>query len=388
MSNTPISFFEDPKPRSLRKLEVYGKYLAPLANKLGSQVGEGRPYSHVWIVDAFAGAGSYQPDGAGKREDGSPLVAAKLARDLEIRRKYPVLRCINVEENADCFEELRVNLAAWATVSDCIEGRFETRVDQVLAQVGDDPVLFFLDPFGVSGIEMELLAKLRDRKGKTELLIHFSNQTFLRMAGHLNEKGERKPTAQKVAEAKLARLDALIGTPMWRRLWQQQSVDLDKVLDSTVELYMAELKRQSDYVHQINVRDHFPDRAPYRLIFCTDSPHGVVLMSDITRKYEADLFKAHEAGQSSLFAASEEDVRKARLYDAVMAEGLRRGSVTPENIIHHLAPKMFGEYETKEYNAAIRRLVNDGIIVRLDSVGIKPREMLKFMPPSQSSLLT
>jgi ribosomal protein L19E len=162
---------------------------------------------------------------------------------------------------------------------------------------------------------------------------------------------------------------------------------LDSALDKTVELYMSELRKLRKYVNQIHVRDAFHDRPPYRLIFCTDSAHGVELMSDISRKYEKDLFEEHEAGQSSLFAVHDNQVRRAKVYDSVMAAGLRRGSATSEELIHELTPTMFGEFESKEYRAAIRQLVNDGVIVRKDSVGIDPHETLKFVAPSQSSLL-
>lgn len=383
----PIDFFSDPKPRSLYKLNIYGKYLTPLVKKLGSQVGDGAPYSHVWIIDGFAGAGSYAPDDGGKRIAGSPMIAARTAREFEIARQYPVLKCINVESDEACFNELREVLAPWSSVAENMRGKFEANVDAILAKVGADPVLFFLDPFGVSGIQMELIERLLKREGKTEFLIHFSDKTFLRMAGHLSDSEEWLPTARKVADAKLQRLDALIGTPMWRRIWDEQSVDLENALDATAELYMAELRQKIRFAHQIRMRDKLHDRPAYRLVYCTDSPHGVDLMSDIACRYELDLRDAHEAGQVSLFEDQEKGMRKAKIRDAVLAEGLSRGSATPEELIHALAPRMFGEFKRSEYNAAIRALVNERLIVRNDAVGIKPRERLKFIPPAQSSLL-
>ena len=76
MAPPAIDFFAEAKARSLYKLDVYGKYLRPLTNKLGRLVGPHRPGSHIWIVDGFAGTGSYQPDDGGRVQDGSPLLAA------------------------------------------------------------------------------------------------------------------------------------------------------------------------------------------------------------------------------------------------------------------------------------------------------------------------
>lgn len=51
-----------------------------------------------------------------------------------------------------------------------------------------------------------------------ELLLHFSDKTFLRMAGHVDDRGDRVPVGRKVAEAKLDTLDAYVGTKRWRML--------------------------------------------------------------------------------------------------------------------------------------------------------------------------
>jgi hypothetical protein len=56
-----MDFFGAVKARSLHKLDVYGKYLRPLTNKLGRFVGPRRPGRHIWIVDGFAGTGRYGP---------------------------------------------------------------------------------------------------------------------------------------------------------------------------------------------------------------------------------------------------------------------------------------------------------------------------------------
>jgi hypothetical protein len=58
---------------------VYGKYLKPLAYKLLSS-----RYNRLWIVDAYAGAGAYDPDAEGKRAEGSPLAAANIARQYNV----------------------------------------------------------------------------------------------------------------------------------------------------------------------------------------------------------------------------------------------------------------------------------------------------------------
>lgn len=388
MTPNAIDFFAEAKVRSQHKLDLYGKYLKPLTYKWGRLVGPGHPGDHIWIVDGFAGAGRYQPDDGGRVQDGSPLIAARFARQIEFDRGYPLVRCVNVERDRDCFIELQRNLAAWQELVVNLPGEFCEHLDDVLAAIGEDPALIFLDPFGVNGIEMEIIEKILERAGKTELLIHFSDKTFLRMAGHLDDNDKRLSVGRKVAEAKLARLDAVIGTPLWRRLWSNGDGDTDAAIDAIVELYLSELRTRIGYAHQIKMRDHHADRAAYRLVFCTNSPHGVELMSDIACRYETELKETADAGAMTLWGDQEAIQRMTDLRDTVHAAGVRRGGVaTREQIIHELAPKLFGLYTSTDYAKVIRELVADGRIDRANPTGIEPREPLRFVEPAQGSLL-
>ena len=91
-TRSPIDFFDEPKAVSLNKLDLFGSYLTPWTRKLGSGWRDG-----IWVVDGFAGAGAYQPDGKGRVYDGSPKIAAKWAAEQERARCYPLLQCINTE---------------------------------------------------------------------------------------------------------------------------------------------------------------------------------------------------------------------------------------------------------------------------------------------------
>jgi hypothetical protein len=108
---------------SRHKLTILSKYLQPLTYKIGSR------WPQLWIVDGFAGAGEYKPDAAGVAQPGSPLIAAKWARDLERTRGRQVLRCINVESHPKVYETLRANLAPWKELVDFRFGEFAEHLD-------------------------------------------------------------------------------------------------------------------------------------------------------------------------------------------------------------------------------------------------------------------
>ncbi len=376
----PIDFFDDAKPTSLHKLDIFGKYLPPLTYKLGSG------WKNIWIIDGFAGTGAYRSG-----QSGSPRLAAQWARTEEIRRKYPLVRCINVESDPSCFAELERHLVPWKHLVANLPGAFADELDVILGRIGRDPAFFFLDPFGVNGIEMAVIERILERQGrKTELLIHFSDKSFKRMAGHSDEDDDRSSLAKKLAGSKLARLDAVIGTKLWRPWWEGGEVDTDAALDATLKLYLSQLRERGfRYAHEIPIREALDSRPPYRLVFCTESPHGVELMSDIACVYERRLWdRAHEGTFDLMLAEESRSRGDGGLRDRIHALGVAHGTLSRQQIIHALAPQHFGQYRSSEYAKAIRELVSIGGIDRSSTSGIEDREPLRFVGLAQQSLLS
>jgi three-Cys-motif partner protein len=375
----PIDFFDEAKAASLHKLDIFGKYLKPLTWKLGSG------WRHIWIVDGFAGSGAYKSGQAG-----SPRLAATWAREEELRRGYPLVRCINVERDAECFAELQRNLAPWQHLVTNLPGEFVDHLADILKTVGSDPVFFFLDPFGVNGIEMGVLETILARRSrKTEFLIHFSDKSFKRMAGHSEDDDGRSSTAVKLAESKLAKLDAVIGSRLWRPWWEGDHVDTDAAIEATLKLYLSQLRERGfRYAHQIAMRDTLQSRPQYRLVFCTESPHGVELMSDIACVYERSLWDTANDGTLDLMMEQQRRGNvDGRLMDAIHELGVDHRSLTRREIVHSLAPRFFGEHRTSDYAKAIRELVARGGIERATAKGIEELEKLQFVAFPQQSLL-
>lgn len=377
-------FFTDPKYASLAKITILRKYLRPFTYKLGS-----RPPGRVWLVDGFAGQGTYDPDDSGRCEDGSPATSAKLARKLEYDRGEPLLRTINVEADRATYVKLIGNLAPYKHLCTNINDAFENALEEVLAAIRNDPALFFLDPFGVNGIEMHLLDRIRQRAGKTELLIHFSDRSVLRMAGNLDDNEQRKEVGQKAADAKVLRLDEVIGSPWWQRIWLNKTLTTDQRIDDIAKLYASELRaRGFDYTHEIRMRDNYIGRPKYRLVFCTRSPHGVELMSYFACEHERELFDRHYEGSFDIYWIEEKrEATLAALRGEIHEFGVSKGTTTTREIVHALTPLHFGEFLGSEYNEEIRKLVDLGGIDRKSRKGIKENERLKFVAMPQQSLL-
>jgi len=80
-------------------------------------------------------------DADGRLRDGSPLVAAKWAQRVRIERRYPVVRCLNVEADRENFAELERNLAPWREVAIALPGEFADHVDDIIETIGTTELL-------------------------------------------------------------------------------------------------------------------------------------------------------------------------------------------------------------------------------------------------------
>lgn len=381
--NDPIAFFEEVKDASKHKLDILGKYLVPLTYKVGSR------WPQLWVVDGFAGAGEYRPDADGVAQPGSPHIAARWARELELKRRHQVLRCINVEADPKVYEKLRANLAPWKDLVEFRHGEFADHLAEILKTVGAAPAFFFLDPFGVNGIEMPLMERILARSsGTTELLIHFSDKSFKRMAGHLDDNQKRTAVGRDVADAKIARLDAVIGSKMWQRVWLDKTRTTDERIDAIQALYCSQLKSKGfRYAHRIPMRDGHGKRARYTLVFATNSPHGVDMMSDIACRYRRGQYDEAYAGSFDLlWEESRRDDDIGALRDEIHGSGFPLGVATRKQLRHLLVDRRFGDYTTTDYAKAVRGLVTEDRIDRAGNKGIKDDEALRFIAPPQQSM--
>lgn len=149
-------------------------------------------YPRVWFIDAFAGCGR---DAAGA--PGSPVIAAEVAREIATERLgtpdgVPLrpdhgMRVIAVEANPTRATALAANMRKYAIeeprVAQVHRGVLQDFIDVLRPRIRRDPVLYFLDPFGVDGLDAAVLSQLFDGP-RREVLLLFSETGAVRLAGH------------------------------------------------------------------------------------------------------------------------------------------------------------------------------------------------------------
>jgi three-Cys-motif partner protein len=111
------------------------------------------------IVDAFAGAGR---DAAGN--DGSPLIAVKRAGEVMVEVRERAARTRNaeihvfaIENNRTRFRQLEQTLEPYRNAAPdlihVLPGELSDHDDRIREVVGDAPSFYFLDPFGIKGLD-------------------------------------------------------------------------------------------------------------------------------------------------------------------------------------------------------------------------------------------
>jgi three-Cys-motif partner protein len=143
----------------------------------------GRPGPRVWFIDAFAGAGR---DATGQK--GSPVIAAEIASAINTEHfQSPLdakegMRVVAIEADQDRFKRLQENMQSYNSIAFTRSGTLARIADGLLRYVGNDPAFYFLDPFGVDGLDAALLPRILQGP-RTEVLLLFSDEGAVRLAG-------------------------------------------------------------------------------------------------------------------------------------------------------------------------------------------------------------
>lgn len=352
---SPDGFFDQRREWSRWKHRLLERYLGKFAGILGSR------YPTIFFVDGFAGAGRY----CSPSEDGSPVIAARLAAQPSANHRPYTLRCVNVEpEN---FEELV--LATSEVAPGLVENRrgtFREHLDGILAAVGPSPALFFLDPYGHKGMEWDVVSRIagRSRAGlKTEVLVNLAAPKIDRDGGWIN-------STKRAAPAFVNRLNALFGTADWQDIYRRHRVQRDRI-EALTSLYMGRLAEAFDGAAARFAVRSIDGKLKYFIIHGTHSQIGVRAMSDavfrVSEEYRIEQATVRaSSAQANLFPELEqtEASEDARIIEDLTSEirGLRSHHSQPTflEIQNALLGRWFGRAIEKHFRAACKLLVASG----------------------------
>jgi three-Cys-motif partner protein len=347
-------FFDRKKPWSKIKDNILTKYIEPYLNKIKQL---NRP---IVIVDGFAGPGKFN-DGS----EGSPLIICRRINEEKerLKRNIPIIG-IFIDKKKQYYTELKNNLQEYIDnkIAFVFHEDFGNLVGEIIELVKDSSVLFYLDPFGIKGIEFKKLKNIFERVhiASTEVLMNFNYSSFVRQAGNWNIDDSAEKIEKKVRMAKLDNAKNVMGGDYWL------DIVIDPRLFSTerelavVEAYKEKYKNYFKYVCSCPVKEKDQNVAKYHLIFTSRHFDALDLMNDIMHA-EYENFLIREYSEGYLFDLRPEDKKKdlSKLEKTVYELVAREKPISRYGIRKALVPLNFLKYAKKDYRACVENLLKN-----------------------------
>lgn len=324
------------KPHTRAKHEVLKHYLEAWFPVLGSRNGR------ILFIDGFAGPGKY----AGG-EPGSPIIA------LDALRKHKARNLISAEigfvfieqdkQRADHLGKLCDSLRGdlpdkcWVRV---IHGAFDSEMSDVLDNLDEQkkklaPTLVMVDPFGVSGLPMQVLQRIL-QNSRCELYVSFMYEGINRFIS----QEEFEP-----------HLDMLFGSGQWREGIDLTGLQRKRFLYG---LYRSQLKKAGPgYVVHFDLYEG--KRLIYAIFFATKSSKGCDLMKHAIWKvapFGDYAFRGTHSAQLSLGLSS---VDLTQLQEAIAARFRNKDWVSVETVKNFVASDEC-DYHTGHMKKALRAM--------------------------------
>jgi three-Cys-motif partner protein len=215
-------FFEEFDDHTRLKHAILNVYLFAWAMKLLQRPGG----DQVLFVDAFAGAGRDE-----EGNPGSPLIATRVAAAVNdklgvARQPGRGMRVVAIEKRPRRFRTLQQTLDGFKRIDDTLavsrKGELGDFVDGILEWVREAPVLTFLDPFGIQGLDAAVYPKLLSGP-RNEVFVLFADMGAVRLHGLITaEAGDLD-----------AQLDDIRGSPsLFPEYDQERALDAAESVES------------------------------------------------------------------------------------------------------------------------------------------------------------
>ena len=336
MAKDQKDFFKGKHPWSATKDDLLSCYLTPFFTKTYGYSRNGIVY-----VDAFAGEGLFDDGSAG-----SPVIAMRklLTAAKKQRTKIPV-QFIFAEANQDARQRLEAASARTKGNVNYIRRpiileSFEKAVNAARAatiRIGCTPstYFFYIDPFGVKDLRMDLLLGSPNPQ-HTEVLLNFNTIGFIRDACAALKSALTVPDDVEVlndslgsnlsTNERIERLTSCVGSGEWIdviRSKQGGDADFWEVEYQIAQLFCKNAASGYRYVTNMPIKDmeHGPygkGLLKYRMVHMTNNADGCVLMNDnmvkrndLNQTAQAGLFRVDVDGRDVEQGAIQEAMRQS-----------------------------------------------------------------------------
>ena len=289
--------------------------------------------NRIIFIDGFCGPGYYKANG--KEHDGSPIIAMQVA---DYFSKDCEMNCIFIDNDEEHCEKLEEHIKelGYSTKFNILCSTFEEEVSDLLEKVPNmAPAFCFIDPFGYSGIPLNLIKNFLERKA-TEVFINFMYEPISRFISVPSQHNH---------------MDALFGTKKWRKVLERD-LRYGKREEFLRDLYRSQLETCANYVWPFRLKNPDKDATMYYLFHCTNHPKGIIVMKEVMyRKGTVGTYsyQGKEDSQLSLFS-NEPSIQEL---EAFLLDKFSGEKVTFKHIIESTVDAPFVE---KHYRQALINL--------------------------------
>lgn len=233
------------EPHTRAKHEILQRYLGAWFGILGQRI------PHILYIDGFCGPGRYSHG-----EDGSPLIALKVALGLQSRLASTKISFLFIDERPDRIAHLQSELEDLNIPSNYEVYTIVSSFYNTLSHILDDvehkgarlvPTFAFIDPFGFKGASFNLVQRLL-KNPRTEVFVNVMMDSINRFLEHPNA-GVR----QHIIDS--------FGTSRVLEVVQET----DRII-ALRRLYFEQLKQHADYVRYFEMCNEC-DKTIYYLFF-------------------------------------------------------------------------------------------------------------------------
>jgi three-Cys-motif partner protein len=350
-------------------------YVWPWANKVGSRAWT------IFVVDLFAGAGTYLDVLTGERSDGSPVIFARQAQRYAKKRPGRQLKVICVERNGKNAKSLIERVKGFGDIVTVLRGSFTRHIETILSTIGNAPALILFDPIGLKPISAETIRPLLHRTGKTDVFMVLHFKVLHRTAGMLLDTGHADPKRHGAAETALV-FDGVFGTPRWRFIAKNPRYKtVEERERAYLDLYFETvLGDRYAWKCAYPVRAKYLAATQYWLVHASAHIDAHVLMNDEIVKLQEQLFMRTYEHDGTLPGIAEpewkasieaEEQRLAERMPALV-QNAPGATMTFGAIRDALWPEFFGVVKEGAYSRAAKALFKEERLAR-EKKGIKPK---------------
>ncbi|TMC18384.1 MAG: three-Cys-motif partner protein TcmP [Chloroflexi bacterium] len=334
MSESNEDFFEGKREWSKIKDEVLANYMKPYLAKVNKRG------QSILLIDGYAGPGVFE-DGS----HGSPLIMCEKAEEWA-KGNYHAIFINNERKYYDKLSR-EIQRKGWSKVAEARLGDTQRVLPEIFKTLKDQTVFLYLDPFGPTGCNFDLLAPFLNRNPSysTEILLTMNMPGVHRLAArHVDEAG--RVDEEKIRNYRLM-LTRTFGGDYWQDILRQDAETAERDIQLIEAYPKASLWREANTIK-------------YFIVFASRHRDALVLLNDImVNAYFAGMHQADLAG--GLWEEMDwREMRSISGLDHIILDTITKHPRQTRNFIWlRIVEQHFMRYLKSEYIATVKQLVQN-----------------------------